>query len=404
MRTCVSIFAIILCIAIGACGNRKDEQDKILKQDKGKIPPEKDHKTGTSKQEKQDKKAQTVIVVKKNPQTEAQLAAERQKQRQALLSIEKKILGELAKLPGIRSDNGEIGYLPNAVSPLAFSPDGNLLAYSGWDEKLARLIRIWDLVAGKKLHEFQADNSLIFELTFTSDGTTIVSHGSGYAIKRWDVKSGKLKKTIPLKDGTFAAFSPDGKLVAVLADQAVRILDTETGAEKRTLAIKQNFGMNKVAFSPSNNLIAVSHKNSVWVGETISGKKVFEIDFGSTVDRITFSPDGWSVAVAVSDKGPEKSRLLLWDLETNKKMPLTETISYPQPVTFSPDGRFLAYCYRDNLKIRELATEKEVQFSFDVAGATGTPVFSPGGNLLAVSSTVIYFWPFPDLFEKRAKK
>ncbi len=70
----------------------------------------------------------------------------------------------------------------NAVSALAISPDGKLLASSGYD----RTMRLWDLNSRKELHQSHCFPPAS-ELTFSRDGKTLISSSPENHIRLWDV-------------------------------------------------------------------------------------------------------------------------------------------------------------------------------------------------------------------------
>ena len=72
----------------------------------------------------------------------------------------------------------------------AFSPCGDYLASGTWwqegMEKMA--IRIWDVASGKNIHTFWGHNSDVQSLSFSPDGTLLASSGFDGTILVWDLK------------------------------------------------------------------------------------------------------------------------------------------------------------------------------------------------------------------------
>ncbi|HRW10167.1 MAG TPA: BTAD domain-containing putative transcriptional regulator, partial [Caldilineaceae bacterium] len=106
------------------------------------------------------------------------------------------------------------------VYSLAFSPNGQFLASSSFDQT----IRLWDLsrpkemVSSQLLQTFQGYRHGVWCVTFSPDGQTVASGSTDGLIRFWDVKDAE---TQPLR--VFAghatwvitvALSPDGKLLA----------------------------------------------------------------------------------------------------------------------------------------------------------------------------------------------
>ncbi len=122
---------------------------------------------------------------------------------------------------------------PPVITALAYSPDGSLLAVSGYREVLlhrsdgtglkARLIGLSDRIQS---------------LAFTADGRTLMAGGGTPArfgeLQFWDVASRKLNRSVTVcQDTVFgASFSPDGSRVAFgCSDSTVRVHEVASGKE-----------------------------------------------------------------------------------------------------------------------------------------------------------------------------
>jgi WD40 repeat protein len=105
-----------------------------------------------------------------------------------------------------------------AVSALAFSPDGKLVAAGGPNDGS---IRVWDMQTGKLKHLLSGHE--ISWLTFSPDGKTLASAGMDGKVILWDVAQEKARVTLPGHDKdekgrgpwvTDAVFAPDGQTLA----------------------------------------------------------------------------------------------------------------------------------------------------------------------------------------------
>ncbi len=101
---------------------------------------------------------------------------------------------------------------------LAASPDGSrVMGGSRYDGKL----RLFDARTGKELRRLPGHAGWVTCVAFSPDGSRALSGGADGA-KLWDVASGKLLRTWPLKDVQAVAFSGD-RAQARCADGTARV-------------------------------------------------------------------------------------------------------------------------------------------------------------------------------------
>ncbi len=134
----------------------------------------------------------------------------------------------------------EIGRLEGhqaAVQSLAFSPDGRWLASGSGDHQ----VRLWNLRTRRFGRVLAAHNEPVTHLAFRSDGTMLASAGSSVCL--WDPRSGRLLHRLSSGEYEISAlaFSPDGARLLVASafgDMEIRgivkVFDTATGALRET--------------------------------------------------------------------------------------------------------------------------------------------------------------------------
>jgi len=118
------------------------------------------------------------------------------------------------------------------VESLAFSPDGKLLALSGDSPGEFGEIQIWNVAARKQLKSFKITSDALYGVSWSPDGTRlafgcadksvrVISAGDGHELLKFDSHS----------DWVFAtAFSLDGKkLVSGSRDKAMKLIDAGNG-------------------------------------------------------------------------------------------------------------------------------------------------------------------------------
>ena len=100
------------------------------------------------------------------------------------------------------------------------------------------IIELWDIKSGKLLKTLRGYKDIIQDIAFSPNGKMIAA-GSLYGIiELWDIKSGKLLKTLRGHEGSIEdiAFSPDGKILASGSiDGAIKFWDIKSGKELVTL-------------------------------------------------------------------------------------------------------------------------------------------------------------------------
>jgi WD40 repeat protein len=169
------------------------------------------------------------------------------------------------------------GQVFNAV----FSPDGALLAVA----KQAGVVTLFDATGRQGWHDFKCHFSDVAALAFRPDGKIIATGGlEDRAVKLWELAKDTNSRELELKEFHALAapgflcdltFSPDGKRLAGISRDLVKIWDVETGYEVLTLrgAPQRHWDPPfnpRVVFSPDGKRLAGTNWDesvSIWEAE-----------------------------------------------------------------------------------------------------------------------------------------
>lgn len=208
--------------------------------------------------------------------------------------------------------------VPIPVTAVAFSPDGKLLASSGYHEVL-----LWDAENGHIVRRITNVAERVYDIEFSADGKSVaVAAGTPAQIgetKIFNVADGKLLKDLVVTtDSVFTlAFSPDGKrLAAGGADRAIRIYDVASGEEQVVIEDHADWVMG-VAWSPDGGKLAsASRDKTSKVFDAKTGDSLITFNsHGQPVYDVGFTPDGKTVISCGEDK-----QIRVWNVKDAKQV------------------------------------------------------------------------------------
>jgi len=250
--------------------------------------------------------------------------------------------------PWTDQSQGQPGSL-NEASAVACSPNGGTIAIAaagltGKPWKAIHTVRLLDTRTGELKWEHKRTGPWPNSVAFSPDGATLAC-GNGEALL-FDTRTGKLTKTLKpvMSVGITVAFSPDGRTLA--------------GAGSDTGAVPIG-------------ALGASGRVTLW--DVATGKVVRALEGPTEKARaVAFSPDGRTVAAGGT--GPatnlrdlfsgrvlikKASEVRLWDVATGRLSWTVEGESGAVfSLSFSPNGKSLAFCDEDYVYILDANTGK----------------------------------------------
>jgi WD40 repeat protein len=237
---------------------------------------------------------------------------------------------------------------PAGVTDLEFGPDGRSLLATAGDRRGI----VWD-AWGRPLATFVPDRPPLFRARAGSGGALFAAGGREHPLDVHRVRFGQPEAAvIALPDSAQSvSFRADGGLVtATLRDGKVGIWRTADGRLVCTLPVVNQFGYSRAAFSPDGRLVAVGSRWTVALCDATDGRVITELTAPKPaggiayVYDVAFSPDGNFVAAGTAGTAS------VWDVRTGRvvhtlreQVPAGGTAgSWTIGVRFSPDGRYLA--------------------------------------------------------------
>jgi WD40 repeat protein len=340
-----------------------------------------------------------------------------------------------------RTEDGSLVTTLAGRGPLAFSPDGTLLAGSGAGNSLVLwhvpgfaaevplagqsggilsldwlpdgshvfsggpdgAVREWP-AAGLGGSSLVGGSSLIRSVDVSPDGSLVAAGDDDSEVRVWELPGGEAVATLPAGSREVGAvrFAPDGsRLVAGTGDGLLRGWALPMLAEETGMDLGLPGGAHSLAFSHDSAYLAVGGVVSVVGVIDMRDHRVirtFGLPFTPTVPgaAVAYAPDDSLLAGAALDE------LRLWRTDDWSEALSTSTLTAVTAVDFSPDGRWLVTAESSQVRVRDVPEGRVVRrLVWHTAGVQAV-AFSPDGRVLASGGddTVVRFFDVADLGEE----
>ena len=309
---------------------------------------------------------------------------------------------------------------PQEIRFVTFSPDGQTLAIGasgGWRENA---VHLWDIETGDIVRTFIAHGDVTFHesheykwkgswrredcistsligggsyfAAFSPDGQLLATTNGSGNVDLWDVAAGYRIRTIETGDrsSVYAWFSEDGKTLMVNEFNEFIVGEYETEAGVWDVETGQFLGVAPSGWLIQDGKIRVTQDDgismSLWDAET--GEFIRRIS-GFYFRNVAFSPDGQTFAKV----GYTNSAVSFYDVNTGAWLNRREdgtvnsisgytTLEFTD-VAFSPDGQTLAAAHPWRISLWDAETG-DLQRTIGAHSSNVTDIaFSPDGRLLA---------------------
>jgi WD40 repeat protein/serine/threonine protein kinase len=233
----------------------------------------------------------------------------------------------------------------NAVSDLAWSPDGRYLAASSWD----KTIRIWSMQDAAVSQVLRGHRSYIGALDWSPDGAWLASGSldGGGALRLWSLDSGAAQIMQYEDDSPVSqlAFSPDGRWLAAGLNSGLLVIQPipPGAADAPVLSGRpREEAISDLAWSPDNGrLLVANQKGYLTLWQLPAGQ--LEWEWAAAADYFGTRLD-WSAAAPLVALGGDMAEIQLWgseDWQMEQSLAGLLGVSLNE-VAFAENGRWLA--------------------------------------------------------------
>jgi WD40 repeat protein len=192
---------------------------------------------------------------------------------------------------------------------------------------------------------------------------------------------------VPIPNLIPLAFSPDERLLAVgIGDASVRIMNVATrrlvGPAMGALSVNDYSPV--AAFSPDGKILAVTGRNSVSFWDVTAGHEIGK-PLDTAANGVAFSPNGKILATISPDEaGISASAVNLWDVTSHQELDKPVTVDATTLLGFTPDSAMVITADGSTVNFWDVAIARQIGPL--IGGALGAVTFSPNGQILAAST------------------
>jgi WD40 repeat protein len=253
-------------------------------------------------------------------------------------------------------------------------------------------VKIWNLKTGRVIRTLEAHTGFVFAVSVSPDGKHIASAGGDRAVRVWEVASGKL---VALLEGHTASviglkFLSNVELLSA-GEDGLRIWNVDN----EQLVWKGGVGVSEFdASADGSRAVVTIYANGVHqVWDTGKRTPIRTLgDAGRMRPGLAISPNGTEV---YGHDNAQYGSLFRWSVDTGEKLPFTDPHTSIERLAMSPDGSLLlmgsVYGNVDNVMIWDTKSWKLLRYleaPRDPSQQLLAYTFSPDGKTLLATSGV----------------
>jgi len=229
----------------------------------------------------------------------------------------------------------------------------------------------------------------IMSISFSPDGRMVASAG-GTSVKIWDVRTGRLLRTIAEHEDAVLSVSYSGggdRLVSASVDHSVRVWEASSGNELRRILVTGGLAEGvydvRATFSPNGqDVVTFAGDNTVRVWSLCDGKERVRLEGQAKATRplyAAYSPDGKTLCWGGGDL-----KLRFFDLESlESTFELNGGDGYLQGISVSPKGGLVSLLCNGNTILVWNISSRSMEMELGGLDGTASMAFSPDGKLIA---------------------
>ena len=207
--------------------------------------------------------------------------------------------------PAVDADHPPAYHRAPAITSLDVSPDGSLLAVSGFHE-----VFLVDAASGQRQARLVGLSDRINSVRFSPDGKRLAVAGGTPSrageIQVWDVQQRQLQLSLPVTYDTLSglSWSPDGTRIAFgCADNTVRAIDAATGQQVLFQGAHSDWVHDTVFTADGSHLVSVGRDMTC---------KLTEVATERFIDNVTsITPGALSGGIHCVERHPERDEILV---------------------------------------------------------------------------------------------